>query len=246
METRICRLCGIEKNLNEFNKNGKYYRTECIECKKIYTHNQYFKNREHILERTKKYREENQEWYKSYREKISDKHKNYCKEYYIENKEHIQKRRKRNAEHIREMQKKYREENQELIKEIRRKYYENNPHYHRDYDRKRLSEDELYKFKKWVRTMIRGSFHRKGLRKGKRTTEIIGCDYKMLQEHLLNSYKEIYGEEWDGKELVHIDHIVPLSIASTEEEIIELCHYTNLQLLKASDNLEKGDKLDWN
>ena len=32
---------------------------------------------------------------------------------------------------------------------------------------------------------------------------------------------------------------------STEAEIIKCCHYTNLQLLKAEDNLEKGDKMDW-
>ena len=30
-----------------------------------------------------------------------------------------------------------------------------------------------------------------------------------------------------------------------EEEVINLCHYTNLQLLKAKDNLCKNSKLDW-
>ena len=31
----------------------------------------------------------------------------------------------------------------------------------------------------------------------------------------------------------------------SEEEVIKLNHYTNLQLLKAKDNLQKRDKLDW-
>ena len=44
---------------------------------------------------------------------------------------------------------------------------------------------------------------------------------------------------------MHIDHIIPLCTVNTKEEIIKLCHYSNLQLLKAKDNLEKKDKLEW-
>ena len=47
---------------------------------------------------------------------------------------------------------------------------------------------------------------------------------------------------YDNKEKVHIDHIIPLATAKTEEDVIKLCHYTNLQLLKAKDNLKKGAK----
>ena len=32
---------------------------------------------------------------------------------------------------------------------------------------------------------------------------------------------------------------------TNEKEVIKLCLYTNLQLLKAEDNIQKSDKLDW-
>ena len=33
--------------------------------------------------------------------------------------------------------------------------------------------------------------------------------------------------------------------AKTEKDVYRLCHYTNLQLLNAKDNLIKSDKLDF-
>ena len=34
-------------------------------------------------------------------------------------------------------------------------------------------------------------------------------------------------------------------ICSKCKEVIKLCHYSNLQLLKEEDNLRKDDKLNW-
>jgi hypothetical protein len=48
---------------------------------------------------------------------------------------------------------------------------------------------------------------------------------------------------WENRNEWHIDHIVPLSSAKTEDEVYGLCHYTNLQPLWAKDNLQKSNKL---
>ncbi|EAU45953.1 hypothetical protein R2601_26806 [Salipiger bermudensis HTCC2601] len=37
-----------------------------------------------------------------------------------------------------------------------------------------------------------------------------------------------------------IDHVIPLSAASTVEDLAKLCHYTNLQPLWKRDNQMKG------
>jgi hypothetical protein len=48
---------------------------------------------------------------------------------------------------------------------------------------------------------------------------------------------------WDNKEFWHIDHIIPLSSAKDKEELIKLCHYSNLQPLWAEDNYKKRGKV---
>ena len=40
---------------------------------------------------------------------------------------------------------------------------------------------------------------------------------------------------------LHLDHIKPLSTAKTEEELRQLCHYTNLQWIWADVNMAKSD-----
>jgi hypothetical protein len=48
---------------------------------------------------------------------------------------------------------------------------------------------------------------------------------------------------WDNMGEWHIDHIIPLSTANSEDDIINLCNYKNLQPLWEKDNLEKSNKI---
>lgn len=129
------------------------------------------------------------------------------------------------------------------------KYYSNNKKEINNralkYQNKRKETDECYKMKVRLRKMINNSFRRKKYKKNSNNEKIIGCEWEFFINYLLNTFKNNYGYDWDGKEKISIDHIIPLAIAKTEEEVIKLCHYTNLQLLKAKDNLDKKDKLDW-
>ena len=114
-----------------------------------------------------------------------------------------------------------------------------------EYIKNKMENDKVFALKVHIRKTIYDSFKRKNYSKNSESAKILGCDMSTFVEHLLNTYTRNYGEEWNGKEEVHIDHIIPLSRAKTEEEVIKLCHYTNLQLLKAKDNLEKSDKEEW-
>lgn len=111
--------------------------------------------------------------------------------------------------------------------------------------KKEKQEDYMYKLKSQIRKMINNSFRRNGHTKNEKTEKIIGCTIDYFIEYLLQTYRVNYGYEWDNKEKIDIDHIIPLATANTPEDVTKLCHYTNLQLLKHSDNLRKGSKLKW-
>ena len=113
----------------------------------------------------------------------------------------------------------------------------------KDYEKRQ--KNPVLRLKGQIRNMLVLSFKKKGLRKSKKLENIVKCDIDFLIEHLYKTFKSNYGYEWNGVEPVHIDHIIPLATANTEEEVIALCHYTNLQLLKAQDNLSKNKSLDW-
>lgn len=234
METKICCRCKIEKNMSEFfnskrNKDGKS--GVCKLCNNNRGRTYYEENKEKEANRRKekyfkdviKSREKSKLWNKNNSEKLSelrklniDKKKEYDKQYRIINKE------KRN-----EYKKIYSEKNREKMN----RYYT---------DRKKI--DPLFKLSHLVRRRIHTFLKLKNINKSIKTFDIVGCSPEFLKEHLENKFTEGMSWELMGQH-IHIDHIIPLSSAKTEDEIYKLCHYTNLQPLWAEDNLKKSNKI---
>jgi hypothetical protein len=96
------------------------------------------------------------------------------------------------------------------------------------------------------------SFVNKGLRKNSKTSQILGCSFEEFKLYLESKFETWMSWENYGKyngELNYgwdIDHIIPLSSVSNEEEILELNHFTNLQPLCSYTNRNiKRDCIDF-
>jgi len=100
----------------------------------------------------------------------------------------------------------------------------------------------MFAMKVRLRNLIRNSFRRGGYKKFNISTEeVVGMNYNDFKKYLESKFLD--GMSWDNRGEWHIDHIVPLSSAKSEQELICLCHYSNLQPLWGEDNMKKGDKI---
>ena len=119
---------------------------------------------------------------------------------------------------------------EEKNKEYRKKYKNN-------YSTQRLKNDPLFKLSRNIRIRINEFIKNKS----KSTELIVGLPFIELK--LFLEQKFIHGMSWDNYGDWHIDHIIPLSSATNEEEVYKLCHHTNLQPLWAEDNRKKYNKI---
>lgn len=242
-----------EKNRENISNNCKKYYQEHKEEHYLQHKEYYAKNREKILAYHQEYYEEN-------KEKIQE----YKKEYAIKNadelKEKARKYRETHKDEIAKQHRIYREQNQEKIKAYLKQWHEEhkeeqnqkNSEYRKQnrekinlYFRQRKETDVLFAFSSRIRRLVyRSLVETKGFKKDSSSAEILGCTFEEAWSYLLDTWKENYGTEWNGEEY-HIDHIIPLSIAQTEDEVKQLCHISNLQMLTPQDNFAKRDKIGW-
>jgi hypothetical protein len=88
--------------------------------------------------------------------------------------------------------------------------------------------------------MFRNTLRRTGMALSGRASASVAlaCDHERLREHISTRFRE--GMTWDRYRQWEVDHVEPLSSARSERELLELCHYTNLQPLWRRENRIKG------
>ncbi len=97
-----------------------------------------------------------------------------------------------------------------------------------------------------MRTLISKSIREKGFSKKTKTYKILGCSFEEFKIYIENKFESWMNWENHGKYngeyniYWQYDHIIPLSTAKTEEELIMLNHYSNFQPLCSRKNLEKN------
>lgn len=212
---KTCSKCRIEKPLTDFYKDSRKKDGLRTDCKTC------------SEKRKKIYRQNNFEKIKE------DSTKRYLK-YYTNNSPEILKRNKL-----------WCQKNYETCKKSKKKSDTNfilkNPNYINDYRKNKRNTNPLYKLTCNLRTRIYGFLKKNKIDKTNRTFDVVGCSPQELKIYLEDKF--INNMSWENQGEWHIDHIIPLSSAKTEEELYKLCHFTNLQPMWATDNIKKGSKL---
>lgn len=213
-ETKICSKCSIEKEISEFRVRGVKHINQCKVCEREF--NSQWKQRNKVY--TKIYNQ-------SYKEK------------YFASKDNVIK--------AKTQQKKWRDINKAYIKQ----YTKETRKIYNIKRNQRKQIDLVYRLKCQFSTIISLAFRRSGYSKKSHTYDILGCPFQEFKQHLESLWEPWMNWENYGKyngELNHgwdIDHIIPMASAKTQEDVIRLNHYTNLQPLcsKVNRDIKKNN-----
>ena len=108
--------------------------------------------------------------------------------------------------------------------------------------KRRYRRDPLYKLKDNIVTSIANAFANRGYSKGTRTHAILGCSYQDFYTHIESQFT--VGMSWDNRELWHLDHRVPVSLAENPRELLLLNRWDNFQPLWSAHNQSKSATVD--
>lgn len=101
---------------------------------------------------------------------------------------------------------------------------------------RRYRKDAFYRMQENARKLVKRCLTNAGYTKRSRSKEILGCTYDFLVGWLEHVSHVSINEQF------HIDHVIPISLAKTEQEVLWLSHFSNLQLLLPTVNTSKGNR----
>lgn len=206
------------------------------EKSKEYKRQWYLANKEKAKLKVKEYYEKNKDKIEAYKKEWK-KENQPDKKYYNKNKDTITQKNKeyaeKNKEKVNQYKKEWVEKNKDKVKASRYKRKEKRNLYIQE----RKKTDPLFKLTCGLRKMILKSFTNCGYTKKSKTYEILGCTFEEFKTHLESKFEPWMN--WDNRGLYNgepnygwdIDHVIPLGSDKTEEGVIALNHYTNLQPL---------------
>lgn len=239
---KTCTKCKVEKEVELFAKNKRKpdgINGTCKECINKYNiewtklNPKYFKN----------YYSENKEKKILYSKTYSSEHKDKIKEYSLKNKE--KRKQYYKDKHIQTYNPKIRKEKYVSVRKTPLQSIEEKKLRRREYNRRWLKKYYAMHPERKIEQLFRQRLWRilKGKKSGFKMETIIGCTYEYLKIHIEKQFK--VGMNWKNHTNTgwHLDHKIPLNSADTEQDLIKLFHYTNLQPLWSSDNIKKGKKI---
>ena len=244
METKVCIKCNIEKKINSDNfhkekrcKDG--YRNVCREC----INARYRELNKIGSPRFERKKERMRQYMKNKRatDPLFGKKERVRKK--TERKDPLTKKQINRRKY--ERRKERMKTDSEYREKMNRKVYERR--------KRKMKNDLVYRLKIKLRKKIRKSLTNNGYTKNSKTYDILGCSYKDFKIYIESQFENWMN--WDNYGLYNgkknygwdFDHIVPLSSAKCEEDIIKLNHHTNIQPLCSYVNRYiKKDNINYN
>jgi hypothetical protein len=153
----------------------------------------------------------------------------------------MEKWRNDNKDSLNKYVRKWNQNNPKNKQKINERWRAKNPYYLRSWRTKNKTNTH-YKIANNLRVRLRMALH--GNYKSGSAVRDLGCSIDEFKQFLESQFK--LGMSWEnyGVNGWHIDHIKALSNfdLTKREEILEACHYTNLQPLWAKENRSKSNK----
>lgn len=205
---------------------------ECRKCYVVKTSSEFYRekaNRDGLSNQCKMCRKA---YNAKYRNENRDAILKQVKENYIHNKDNRKAQMKEwysnNSEYKKHKDKEYLNRNREAVMSKKAKYHN-----------ERYKNDELFRRVKILKGLTTRTLKSISLNKVILINKIFGCTWLELKTHLESQFREGMCWEVYGTRL-HVDHIRPFADAKSEADLIEICHYKNLQPLWKEENMAKG------